>query len=496
MFRTFLLLLGVLLVATPSLANDCANPRTAADSIFVWQRPATTDLHKASACLDMADPSAAHRTAVQLRQILDAKGILVPVSSLPEDPDAESPIVPIEDFPVLVLVKGDDGNWRYGRETTEAVPKLYRETFSGFSLWFQGQMPDVLHQSVMGVRGWQVAYLGLLLLVSWLVGQLLRAFLRNQVLRWLDQVGVKLDEEVYRRTNRPTVLFASIAVVYWGINDLQLAVNLALYAHRITWAAVWFFGLLAAYRFIDVAAASAMQWTVNTESKLDDQLVPLARQAAQIALLVIGGLYFADALGFDVFKLAAGVGIGGLAFALAAQDTVANVFGSVNIFVDKPFQIGDVVVVGGVSGVVEEVGFRSTRVRTFHNSVVTIPNSQITNANVDNLGMRHQRRQKFVVGFTYDATAPQLEAWVAKTRALLEATEEVADGPTVHINDLGASSIDVLVQYHLICDTWDRELSLRSEHILGFMKLAEEVGLSFAFPSTSVYVEQLPESAT
>ena len=393
------------------------------------------------------------------------------------------------------LVRGQDGQWRYSRDTTEAVPRLYRETFSGFSLWFQAQMPGTLHRRVLGVHGWQVAYAALLILVAWLVGQLLRLLLRTQVLRWLSRLGVTLDEEVYRTTNRPTVLFASFATVYWGLNDLQLPIAFAVHAHRLLWAAVWFCGLLAAYRFIAVAAAAALTWTEKTESKLDDQLVPLARQAAQIALLVIGGLYFADALGFDVLKLAAGVGIGGLAFALAAQDTVANLFGSVNIFVDRPFQIGDVVTVGGVSGVVEEVGFRSTRVRTFHNSLVTIPNSQITNANVDNLGMRHQRRQKFMVGFTYDATAEQLSAWVEAVRAVLEATDEVADGPTVHVNDLGASSIDVLVQYHLVTDSWDDELTLRSTHILAFMRLAEEHGLSFAFPSTSVYVEQLPGAA-
>ena len=108
--------------------------------------------------------------------------------------------------------------------------------------------------------------------------------------------------------------------------------------------------------------------------------------------------------------------------------------------------------------------------------------------------MRHQRRQRHVIGLTYGTTADQISTYVERVRAVLSEDPEVADGPEVHLNGLGASSIDVLVHYHLVTDSWTRELELRGEHVLAFMRIAEEVGVSFAFPSTSVYVEQLPDS--
>ena len=123
----------------------------------------------------------------------------------------------------------------------------------------------------------------------------------------------------------------------------------------------------------------------QTETKLDDQLVPLARRALKIFIVSIGTVFVLQNLNYDVASLIAGLGIGGLAFALAAKDTIANLFGSATIFASRPFQIGDWVVIGGsTEGVVESVGFRSTRVRTFYNSLIGIPNAKVADAVVDN----------------------------------------------------------------------------------------------------------------
>jgi len=257
---------------------------------------------------------------------------------------------------------------------------------------------------------------------------------------------------------------------------------------------MWVVGLFTLSRFVNVGSAAARAWASGTDSKLDDQAIPLIRQAIQVVLLVIGGLYIADAAGIDVWQLAAGVGIGGLAFALAAQDTVANVFGSINIFVDRPFQIGDWVQIGKVEGVVEEVGFRSTRVRTFYNSLVTIPNSQITNANVDNLGVRPRRRIKMTLGLTYNTPVDKVQAYVEGIRAILAAHPYVQRTYEVQFYNLGASSLEILVYYHVVTPGWHEELNTRSQNLMEFMRLADQLGVQFAFPSTSVYVESTPES--
>lgn len=477
---------------------DCSTPRSAADSLFVWTSGTQFDVRMASSCMDLPPgPNAAH-LAVQLKQVLDARGLWVPVPSLPNKPDyvnedGEARVVPMPaDFPTLALVRLDDGRWVYSRHTMDAVPGLYASTFSPISQWFQSQLPPVFYTRILGVYLWQMLYGVILVLAAFGIGTLGRFLLRTQVLRLVKRLSLKLDEREYARTNAPIIWIAIAGVLLWGLTDLQLGIAFSAFAHRVLGVVMALSVLLLTSRAVDVIARMAQGWAATTENRLDDQLIPLLRQAVQVLVLVIGTLYLADAFGIDVWKLAAGVGIGGLAFALAAQDTVANFFGSVNIFVDRPFQIGDWVIVGSVEGVVEEVGFRSTRVRTFYNSVVTIPNSQITNANVDNMGLRPRRRVKMMVSLTYDTPPDKVEAYVEGVRAILAAHPLVQRSYEVHLYTMAASSLDILVYYHVVVPDWHEELRARSQNILEFMRLAEELGVSFAFPSQSVYVESTP----
>jgi MscS family membrane protein len=289
------------------------------------------------------------------------------------------------------------------------------------------------------------------------------------------------------------VVLVILTVLIWGVPDLQFGIQTTMAINTVCWVAA---GIAMAYLFIrmsDIGACVASSWAENTESKLDDQLIPLLRQALRSLILVLALLFALDAMGIDVWKLAAGVGIGGLAFALAAQDTIENLFGSVNIFVDKPFQIGDWVKIAGVEGVIEEVGFRSTRVRTFHNSVVTVPNSKITNANIDNMGLRPRRRVKLLINLTYDTKPNQMRAFVEGTRAILARNPDVQQTYEVHFYSMSSSSLDVLVYYHLVVPGWHEELTARSHVLLQIMRLAEEINVSFAYPSTSVYLESTPD---
>ncbi len=434
---------------------------------------------------------------MHLKQVLDARGLYVPVASLPTDPDWENDdgnqeLTPLPDFPTLVLVHTDDG-WRYASETLSVVPALYRQTFSPVSLWFQTRLPSVFLTRVGGFALWQVAYAVVLVVLAWLVGQMVRLLLRGQVRRLVRRLELELDERTYARTNGPLVLLAMTAVLLWGVSDLQLDVGTAQVLHSVGWLAVALSGVTVALRFIDVALVIGISFAGKTESKLDDQVIPLLHQAARYAMFAVAVVLVLDVAGVDVWKLAAGVGIGGLAFALAAQDSVANFFGSVNIFVDRPFQIGDPVKIGNVEGVVEEVGFRSTRVRTYYNSLVTIPNSKITNANVDNLGQRPRRRTRFTLGLTYDTPPDTIEGFVAGVRAILAANPWVQRSYEVHFSALGASGLEVMVHYHVVVPSWHEELVARSRILMEIMRLAEQLGVTFAYPSTSVYLESTPD---
>lgn len=501
-FAGWILVFGLLLApfaqASPPPPPDCGNPRSAADSVFVWLRPDLHDPTHAARCLDVPPGQVGERLAVQLKQVLDARGLYVPIDDLSLDPEFRDAsgrhrvVVMPDTFPVLVLERAPDGRWLYTRRTLEQVPDLYAQTFSGLSRWFQEQLPPVFYRRFLGLHLWQYLYAGILLAGAWFLGQALKWVLHDRVRHLVERAGLKLDHDTYARTNFPILALVVFGAIRWGLPDLQLPIGISSVLYSTVDIAAGLSALLAASRFVNVGATVASSWAERTPSKLDDQLVPLVRQAAQVIVLVFGVVFLADELGFDVWKLAAGVGIGGLAFALAAQDTVANLFGSVNIFVDKPFQIGDWVVIGEVEGIVEEVGFRSTRVRTFYNSVVTIPNSRITNANVDNYGMRHRRRVRYEVGLSLDTPPEKLQAFVEGARAILAAHPKVQNTYELHVYGFGPSSIQVLVYYHVVVADWHEELVTRSQNILEFVRLARELGVSFALPSTRLYVESVP----
>jgi MscS family membrane protein len=228
----------------------------------------------------------------------------------------------------------------------------------------------------------------------------------------------------------------------------------------------------------------------GTDTKLDDQLVPLVRKSLKILVVVGGALFVLQNMEVDVGSLLTGLGIGGLAFALAAKETLANFFGSIMIFVDRPFQIGDWVVVKGAEGIVEEVGFRSTRVRTFYNSVITVPNAHFTDAQIDNYGKRQYRRVFTTLNLTYDTTPEQMQAFCEGVRAIIRANEFTRkDYYEVHMSAFGAHSLDVMVYFFFRVPSWSDELRERHNVFLEIMRLAKSLGVQFAFPTQTLNVD-------
>ena len=504
LLRILAVLLVIGLVVLPAVqAQDpsptCDNPRSAADSLFIWQTDDQYDLTKAKSCLDVPKGANGERLAVQLKQVLDARGLYVPVDSLPTDPLArdasgEAVVIPLpESAPWLKLEAGEDGKWRYSGDTLLQTSSLYASTFSPLSRWFQSQLPPVFYNRVLGLMLWQYLYAFILVAVALLFGRAVHWFLRNQVVRIIERSRIPLDEETWARTSGPVMVIATALVFIWGLPDLQLSIRYSDGLYRFAWIVVALAGVVGISRFVDLGARIALDSADNTDSKLDDQLVPLVHQALRVVVWILGMLFVLSQTGVDVRGLIAGVSVGSLAFALAAQDSAANLFGAANIFIDKPFQIGDWVKIGDVEGTVEEVGFRSVRVRTFYNSLVTIPNSAITTSNVDNLGLRHRRRTKLVLGLTYDTPPEKMQAFVEGIRAILAGHPHVQRTYEVHFHNFGDSALEVLVYYHLITETWSEELEARSQNLIEFMRLAQALEVSFAFPSTSLYIESTPE---
>jgi len=200
-----------------------------------------------------------------------------------------------------------------------------------------------------------------------------------------------------------------------------------------------------------------------------------------------------DSLHIPILPLLTGLSIGGLAFALAAQDTIKNFFGSIMIFIDKPFQIGDWITTSDFDGTVEEVGFRSTRVRTFRNSVVYVPNGRLADTIVDNNGLRQLRRFKTDIAIAYSTPPDRVEVFVSGLKRLvLEHPMTSNDKLEIHLNEMGVSSLNILFYIFFEAPTWSDELRYRQEIILAILKLGRHLNVSFAFPTQTVHVENLP----
>lgn len=164
------------------------------------------------------------------------------------------------------------------------------------------------------------------------------------------------------------------------------------------------------------------------------------------------------------------------------------------IFVDRPFQIGDWVIIGNIEGTVEDVGFRTTRIRTFYDSLVTVPNAKLTDTSIDNMGMRSYRRIKLMLGLTYSTSPEQMQAFVEGLRAIVAAHPDTRkDKYEIHFNNYGPYSLDVLFYVFVKVSNWSEELRARHELLLSALELAQRIGVEFAFPTSTLHVDSLPQ---
>lgn len=232
----------------------------------------------------------------------------------------------------------------------------------------------------------------------------------------------------------------------------------------------------------------------KTATTLDDQLVPFGTKAAKGLVIILGVLTTLQNFGVNVVSLLAGLGLGGLALALAAQDTVANLFGSLMILMDQPFKVGDWIKIGNNEGTVEEVGFRSTRIRTFYNSLITIPNSVVAKEQIDNMGMRRRRRVRQTLGIIYETPTAKIKEFTDRVRYLVLQEDKVdRNAVTVTFNNFNSSSLDILLQFHLLDIASAQEEQERTQNIfLEVINLAAEMGVEFAYPTQMSYQKNVP----
>jgi len=353
--------------------------------------------------------------------------------------------------------------------------------------WIE-QLPGPLRAA--GPRGllWsQWIALPVLFAAAWVVGFVLgrlTSLLLGMVARrtkatWDDQLAVSIGRPL---TLAWTVAAARLLMVPLGLPESW---ERSVYSGLRTALYVAFFWFLL--RVVTVVGNVLGESTWAQARPASRSLVPLGARTMQIAVLAMAVVAILADLGFAVTSLLAGLGIGGLALALAGQKTVENLFGAFSIGVDQPFRVGDFVIVEGVTGTVEVIGLRSTRIRTLERTVVTIPNGKLADMRIESFAPRDRIRFACVLGLSRQTRAEQVRAVLAGIEAALRAQPKLwPDSVTVRLKEITQTSLDVEVQAWFTTTDFPEFQSIRQDLLLAFMDLVEGAGTAFAVPMRMV----------
>jgi MscS family membrane protein len=304
---------------------------------------------------------------------------------------------------------------------------------------------------------------------------------------------LKIDDVdgLIKKVEPPIRMIFAIFGVWLALNILNL--NVRIYAFFST-----VFKMLVAFSFfwllfqISDAIIEFFEDRSEFENKnVSKTLFTLIRNALKTIIIIIGTITIIDLWGYNVGALLTGLGLGGLAFALAAQDTLANFFGSLMIMLDRPFVIGDWILTPTVEGTVEDIGFRSTKVRTFAQAVVSVPNSIVSNEPITNWTRMGKRRVHFTLGITYDTDSKKMKEVTKSIRNMLKLHKGVhPDTIMVYFENFGDSSLNIFIYFFTKTTQWEEYLEVKEQINLELMDILENLDVDVAFPSRSVYIEK------
>ncbi len=438
--------------------------------------------------------------AVKLQQILDGKGLLVDLDELPRNPDYKDTTANNQErytlfasMPKIYLEK--EGNvWLFSSKTVSSIAQIHREVYPfGLDMLLE-MIPKGANQKFLGLSLWQ--YIGILILavLAFVLHRLLTYFFGVVLLRFTSRIGRKdIGQKLVQPVARPASLLVLFATLTAIVPVLGLPVGFNRFILLVFNISIPVFVIVIAMNLVDFVSNYLIRAAERTESTLDDQLIPLAKKSLKIIIVILGIIYILQSLEFNITALLTGLSIGTLAFALAAQDTIKNLFGSVTIFLDRPFQVGDWITASGIDGTVEEVGFRSTRVRTFYNSLIYVPNGKLADMVIDNMGLRQYRRFRTTLAITYDTPPELINAFVDGIRQIIQEHPDTRkDYYHVYLNSFGAASLDVLFYAFFSVPDWAAELKARHEVMMAIIRLAKQLGVRFAFPTQTIHIEDLP----
>ncbi len=410
---------------------------------------------------------------------------------------SEPPEVTID----LVFERAPGGGWLISRETVTRADELWDKVkgldplaeFAGKSAvsaaeWLRSRVPKRLQSGGIWLEPYQWLALVALVVLAVVVERILTLILRPLIRRMSAADGLPIDVKLLHDFERPVgAIFLGVVIIAGlpvldltqGVhNALDIAASLV-----VAVASVW-----AAYRLVDVVCWNLEQRAARTDNKFDDMLVPLLRRTLKVLVMAIGIVFVASRLTDQLWHVLAGLSIGSLAVGFAAKDSIENLFGTFTVLLDNPFKLGDMIKISDIEGSVEQVGFRSTRIRTPEDSLITVPNSRFIGSHVENFGARRRRRLRATLSLTYDTPPEKIVAFCEGVRELIR-IHPLASRELYHVwfANWGASSLDVEVICFIATTEFATFLRERHRLFVDILRVAKELRISFAFPTQTIW---------
>ena len=347
-------------------------------------------------------------------------------------------------------------------------------------------------QSVFGIA----IYKWILALLVFFTFILLRRIFTYFVLKILKQAvrktKTKIDDKILKLIVSPSKYLFIVLGIWSSINILGLEGEIVKHFVKslLIVAVFWTF-----YSAVNIFRSEIYKFSAKFGKELSQEIGNFFVKTLKVLIIALSVVAILQEWGINVSAFIASLGLGGLAFALAAKDTVANLFGGLTILADKSMKMGDWIKVGSVEGIVEDIGLRTSKIRTFEKSLITVPNSYIANNPIENFSRRQNRRIMMYIGLTYDTPAKAVQQIVKDIRSMLIKHPRIDKNLTllVYLDEFGDSSLNIFIYTFTDTADWEEYLAIKQDVMLKIMEIVEKNGSSFAFPSESLYIEKLPE---
>jgi MscS family membrane protein len=386
---------------------------------------------------------------------------------------------------------GPDARWVFSQSVVSKIDDWYEQLDER---WFLDHLPPyLLRAGPRNLMIWQWLALPALLLVSWVLGYVLSRPSRKLLSLIVGRTAATWDDKLVVHVGGPLTLFWALTLISFSLRWLGLPAAVEDYGHSLIRGCFLFTFFWVLSRLMEVWGRLLIESDWAKQRAASSSLITLGVRVGKIAVLVIAVIALVSAMGYPAASLLAGLGVGGLAVALAAQKTLEHMFGAFAIGVDQPFREGDFIKFDDITGTVEAIGLRSTRIRTQDRTLISIPNGKLSEMRVESYSARDRMRLWCTIGLVYATQPDQMRQVLSGFEHILSSHPSIwPDNIIVRLKEFGPSALNIEIMAWFLTTDWNEFQTIRQEVLLSFMDCVQRAGTAFAFPTQTVHLETHP----